>query len=101
MIQTSMIMNFIKGQVNELRLNSDGVDENVYLNDVMSFDEMKNTIVKFKSGKTCGLDGIPNEILKTRKVVICLWYLFKGTGQGQKYKKIGDFILASKYDHMM
>ena len=62
MIQTSMIMNFIKGQVNELRLNSDGVDENVYLNDVISFDEMKNTIVKLKSGKTCGLDGIPNEI---------------------------------------
>ena len=60
-----------------MRLNTDGVDENVYSNDVISFDEIEKTIVKRKSGKACGLDGIPNEILKNRKVVICLWYLFK------------------------
>ena len=40
--------NFIKGQVNELLLNSDGVDENVYLNDVINFDEIKKKYCKTK-----------------------------------------------------
>ena len=34
------LYNFIKGQLNEVRLNFDGVDENVYLNNVISFHEI-------------------------------------------------------------
>ena len=62
---------FIKGQVNELRRNSDGVDENVYLNDLISFDKIEKNYCKTKIRESMRI-----RFKKNTKVFICLWYLF-------------------------
>ena len=50
---------------------------NIYLNDQLSYDEVEKAVRKLQNGKSPGLDNIPNEILKNKEVIMCLWYLYR------------------------
>ena len=50
---------------------------NIYLNDKLSYDEVEKAVRKLQNGKSPGLDNIPNEILKNKEVIMCLWYLYR------------------------
>ena len=50
---------------------------NIYLNEQLSYDEVEKAVRKLQNGKSPGLDNIPNEILKNKEVIMCLWYLYR------------------------
>ena len=50
---------------------------NIYLNDQLSYAEVEKAVRKLQNGKSPGLDNIPNEILKNKEVIMCLWYLYR------------------------
>ena len=51
-------------------------ETNSVLNDVLSYDVVKNQILKTKPNKSTGLDNIPCDVLKDNKVMILIYKLF-------------------------
>jgi len=68
------VVNLINQRENEMDM--DMFEENAELNGDVSFDEMEQMISRLKAGKACGVDGIPNEVLKNRNVMIILMKFF-------------------------
>ena len=54
-----------------------GYKENTFLNESISFGEIKNIVKNLKLNKATGEDTIPNEILKSHNIMIfMIVYLF-------------------------
>ena len=49
---------------------------NDFINKPISFQEVEQIINSLKLNKTCGFDGITNEVVKNKDVVLYLWKLF-------------------------
>ena len=47
-----------------------GYKENTFLNESISFGEIKNIVKNLKLNKATGEDTIPNEILKSHNIMI-------------------------------
>ena len=51
-------------------------DENIMLNEPISYKEVEFAINNLNVRKACGIDNIPNEILKNQNTRLYLYYLF-------------------------
>ena len=49
---------------------------NEFINQPISFQEVEQVINSLKINKACGFDGIPNEVVKNKDVVLYLWKFF-------------------------
>ena len=49
---------------------------NDFSNKPISFQDVEQIINSLKLNKACGFDGIPNEVVKNKDVVLFLWKLF-------------------------
>ena len=49
---------------------------NDFINKPISFQEVEQITNSLKLNKACGFDGIPNEVVKNKDVVLYLWKLF-------------------------
>ena len=67
----------VKSAVNDIesRMFSHNQEPNKMLNQVISYDEVENVVRKLKIKKSCGIDGIPNEVLKSNSIILLLWKL--------------------------
>jgi len=65
----------VKDQL-ENEMNNNDFDSNLTLNKNISYDEIEKQIFKLKNKKAAGIDGIPNEILKHKDVMLVLYKLF-------------------------
>ena len=50
--------------------------DNLMLNEPLSYKEVESAINALKLKKACGIDNIPNEILKNPNIYLFLYYLF-------------------------
>ncbi len=50
---------------------------NNILNKTLELDEIRKVVNKAKCGKACGIDGIPNEVLKNENMTKCMHSLFQ------------------------
>jgi ssDNA-binding Zn-finger/Zn-ribbon topoisomerase 1 len=53
----------------ELEMEREQYDENGEINGDITLDELRLFLAKLKNKKACGIDGIPNEILKNPKII--------------------------------
>ena len=49
---------------------------NDFVNEPISYDELEKCVLKLHNKKAVGMDGIPNEILKNKDVMLATWKLF-------------------------
>ena len=57
-------------------LEKDSLIINDFINKPISFQEVEQVTNSLKLNKACGFDGIPNEVVKNKDVVLYLWKLF-------------------------
>ena len=55
----------------------DDSDQNIFLNNDITQDELQKQISRFKSNKSVGIDYIPNEVLYHHDVVLVLSKMFQ------------------------
>jgi hypothetical protein len=60
----------------EAEMDREDYIENPELNKSISFDEVERMVNKLKRNKSCGIDSIPNEVLKNHDVMALLYYMF-------------------------
>ena len=53
----------------ELEMDTEHYNENGEINGDITFNELQSCLAKLKNNKACGIDGIPNEILKNPKIL--------------------------------
>ncbi|VDH95861.1 Hypothetical predicted protein [Mytilus galloprovincialis] len=51
--------------------------ENEELNSAITIDEIRRLVSRTKNGKSCGIDNIPYEVLKTENVIAVLYSMFQ------------------------
>ena len=51
-------------------------EQNLMLNDIISFDEIEKAAKRLKKNKAVGIDNVPNEMLSSHFVMMYLYYLF-------------------------
>ncbi len=63
-------------QVREAQIENPLYEENLELNDPISFDKIEKIINKLKINQSSGIDQIPNEVLNNHDVMLLLHNLF-------------------------
>ena len=60
----------------ELQMLQPNYEQNLMLNDIISFDEIEKATKRSKKNKAVGIDNVPNEMLSSHFVMMYLYYLF-------------------------
>ncbi len=67
--------NEILQQKDEIELNLS--ETNDFVNEPISYNEVRNAVKKLKNKKAVGVDFLPNEVLKCDDVILAMCYMFK------------------------
>ena len=68
-------LEFIIREKERLESNNDDSNSNIVLNEAISYNEVESVIVKLKPGKATGIDNVPNEVLKSDSIKLCIFHL--------------------------
>ncbi|CAC5422556.1 unnamed protein product [Mytilus coruscus] len=61
----------------EERMLDPSFNENEELNSAITIDEIRRLVPRTKNGKSCGIDNIPYEVMKTENVITVLHSMFQ------------------------
>ncbi len=57
-------------------MSNENYVHNTALNEPISYDEIEKVVLKLKAKKACGIDKIPNEVIKCKEIRLTLFSLF-------------------------